>query len=83
MRATVSGMRRELGTVALGAALSAGFLVPVALTSSPAAAAVPPDPNPPIEQSCGVELTLVLDASGSVSSSHAVDDVRDGRLTRC
>ena len=36
-----------------------------------------PVANPPIEESCGVDLTVVLDASGSVSQSHAVDDVRD------
>jgi LPXTG-motif cell wall-anchored protein len=34
-------------------------------------------PNPPIEESCGVDVTLVLDASGSISNSGAVEDVRD------
>ncbi len=28
-------------------------------------------------ESCGADVVLVLDASGSISSSHAVDDVRD------
>ena len=44
---------------------------------SPALAAVAPVVNPPIQETCGVDLTVVLDASGSVSSSHAVDDVRE------
>ncbi len=52
------------------------MLAPVRITAPESHAAVAPDPNPPIEQSCGLELTLVMDASGSVSSSHAVDDVR-------
>ena len=33
------------------------------------AAAPPVAPNPPIEESCGVDLTVVLDASGSIESS--------------
>jgi uncharacterized repeat protein (TIGR01451 family) len=33
--------------------------------------------NPPIADSCGLDLTLVLDASGSIKSSNAVDDVRE------
>ena len=46
---------------------------PVAAQTAPT-----PAPNPPIEESCGVDVTLVLDASGSISSSsHAVEDVRD------
>ncbi len=36
-----------------------------------------PATNPPIEDSCGTNVVLVLDASGSISSSNAVDDVRD------
>ena len=39
--------------------------------------AIDPVANPPIEESCGVDVTLVLDASGSISSAGAVDDVRD------
>lgn len=68
--------RLVLGLVlAMGAAL-----LPLAV-DSPAAADVPSDANPPIEQSCGLDVTLVLDASGSVSSSHAVEDVRDAGST--
>ena len=33
--------------------------------------------NPPISDSCGTNVTLVLDASGSIRSSNAVGDVRD------
>lgn len=33
--------------------------------------------NPPVEEACGLDITLVLDASGSIQSSNAVDDVRD------
>lgn len=40
----------------------------------PAAAAV--TPNPPIEERCGLDVTLVLDASGSVQTSNAVNQVR-------
>ena len=47
-----------------------------ALTVSEQAQAIEPVPNPPIEDSCGVNVTLVLDASGSIQSSNAVDDVR-------
>ena len=40
------------------------------------AAAVTPAANPVIPQSCGLDATLVLDASGSISSSSAVEKVR-------
>ncbi|MFM2077024.1 MAG: hypothetical protein RJA49_914, partial [Actinomycetota bacterium] len=33
--------------------------------------------NPPVPEACGLDITLVLDASGSIQSSNAVDDVRD------
>ncbi len=38
--------------------------------------AVTPVPNPVIAQACGLDATLVLDASGSISSEGAVDKVR-------
>src|SRR5262245_41150112 len=68
---------RRAGAV-LGGALLLAALTTVADVpgSRPAAAQTPPVPNPPIEESCGVDVTLVLDASGSISSSHAVEDVR-------
>jgi hypothetical protein len=49
----------------------------VVLPTTAAQAQVAPAPNPPIARECGIDLTLILDASGSVSSSHAVEDVRD------
>ncbi len=72
----MSSRRHQSGLIA--AVLLAPLLavIPAALTG-PAEAAVTPVANPPIEDSCGVDLTVVLDASGSVSSSNAVDDVRD------
>ena len=42
-----------------------------------AQAAVAPVPNPQIEEKCGLPITLVLDASGSIQSSNAVNKVRD------
>src|SRR5262249_53372824 len=56
------------------------MVVPLAATVglgvSPAHAAVTPVPNPPIVERCGVDITLVLDASGSIQQSNAVNDVR-------
>ena len=57
------------------------LIVPLAalggVGASPAHAAVTPVANPPIVERCGVDITLVLDASGSIQSSNAVNDVRD------
>lgn len=58
----------------LAVSFPAAWLV---VEAEPAAADVAPVANPPIADSCGVDTTVVLDASGSVSSSGAVDDVRD------
>ena len=44
--------------------------------SPPAVAAVAPVDNPPIVERCGLDLTLVLDASGSVQTANAVNQVR-------
>ena len=44
--------------------------------AAPAAAAVAPAPNPPIAKQCGIDITLILDASGSVQQSNAVGAVR-------
>ncbi len=48
----------------------------IASDAAPAAAAVTPVANPAIADSCGLDVTLVLDASGSIQSSKAVEDVR-------
>lgn len=55
-------------TLLVAAALVAGTAAP--------ASAVDPLPNPEIPAQCGLGVTLVLDASGSVSSSNAVGAVR-------
>ena len=63
------------GTVA--ALLVVPLLTGIAsLNVRPAAAVVTPVANPPIADSCGVDVTVVLDASGSVQSSDAVEEVR-------
>lgn len=62
---------------ALVALLFALFLILTNLVIAPEAAAATPAPNPSVPQQCGLSLTLVLDASGSINSSHAVEDVRD------
>ena len=49
----------------------------VGVGAPPAHAAVAPVTNPPIVEQCGLDITLVLDASGSIQSSNAVNNVRD------
>jgi hypothetical protein len=66
------GLRIAL-TLGLAGTAMAGLVGPGA---SPAAA-VTPVPNPPIVERCGVDITLVLDASGSIQTSNAVNNVRD------
>ena len=65
----------------LAASLSLVVIVPLVglagLGASPAHAAVTPVANPQIEEKCGLPITLVLDASGSIQSSNAVNKVRD------
>ena len=75
-RATVGAARR---TLVLGAV--AALVVGLIMVGSPAAAVPPatvppPATNPGIEKACGIDVTLVLDASGSVQSSNAVGPVR-------
>ncbi len=72
-------MKARRAVAIIGGALTVAAVTTVAdvpKTSSPAAAQTAPVPNPPIEETCGVDVTLVLDASGSINSSHAVEDVR-------
>jgi len=73
-------------SVVRGAAIAGllGAAATVILVAPPARAqtTVPPGTqpvisNPDIADSCGTNVTLVLDASGSIQSSNAVDDVRD------
>lgn len=61
-------------------AVGAGAVVLLVLAGAVAiaqpAAAATPDANPTIPRQCGLDVTLVLDASGSVQSSNAVGAVR-------
>lgn len=85
MSADINAKRRRLGAGArlgrrLLAALATSAVLGSALTATQATrvdAQVAPSDNPPIEQACGLDLTLVLDASGSVQTANAVEDVRD------
>ena len=55
-----------VGAIGIAPSVQAGFRpAPLAVT------------NPPVVEACGLDITLVLDASGSIQSSNAVDDVRD------
>jgi hypothetical protein len=70
----------RLGAIALAgvAVTTVGVMLPLSASAAPPVArAVVPAPNPLIADSCGVDVTLVLDASGSVQSSGAVEQVRD------
>lgn len=58
------------------ATLSCLVLALAVVGATPAAAVVPVAPNPPIAKACGIDVSLVLDASGSVQSSGAVSSVR-------
>ena len=71
-------LRSATARVAAAAVLVLGLL-PVGLgVGVPTAnALVNPDPNPLVSETCGINVTLILDASGSVSQAHAVEDVRD------
>jgi uncharacterized repeat protein (TIGR01451 family) len=66
--------RRSLPVAAIAGTIVATALA-VVVPATPVAA-VTPLPNPTIADSCGVDTTLVLDASGSINSSHAVEQVR-------
>ena len=70
MRLHVSRARLLGATSVAAATIVAGVLATVV----PVGAAVT---NPPVQEACGLDITLVLDASGSIQSSNAVDDVRD------
>ena len=69
------GIRHTAASVVL---LLIAALAVVAGVGAPAAqGAVTPVANPQIEEKCGLPITLVLDASGSIQSSGAVNKVRD------
>ncbi len=81
-RAAEGRSRRAVAAMTAGTLLVGGFtLGAIPGGVAPAAADAPPtsEPsvNPVIADSCGVDVTLVLDASGSIQSSNAVSKVRN------
>ena len=77
---TMTRRARPAISVAAMAVLLLGAAAPPPPTPAPrpvADAVRPATPNPPIDDSCGVDVTLVLDASGSIRSAGAVDSVRN------
>jgi hypothetical protein len=66
---------RRLG-LPVAALLGAPLLVALGSAGTPALAPVEPVKNPPIVERCGLDLTLVLDASGSIHTSQAEEKVR-------
>lgn len=64
-------------TVLLTLVTGAGVVISVQRQSPVAQAQATGTPNPEMSDSCGTDVVLVLDASGSISSAGAVDDVRD------
>ncbi len=57
--------------------LIAALAVVVGVGSTAAQGAVTPVANPQIDEKCGLPITLVLDASGSIHTSNAENKVRD------
>lgn len=61
--------------------LVTGLTAPPVAAAEPAAdttvQAVTPGPNPTISETCGLDATLILDASGSIKSAGAVNTVRN------
>jgi hypothetical protein len=78
-----NGSVRRRISYALGAGaillvtVGAQLMGPITPANADAPGLQTPLANPPMVESCGADVTLVLDASGSISSSHAVDNVRD------
>ncbi len=58
------------------AVVSTALALPVQAAPDTGPAAVTPLANPTISNSCGLDATLVLDASGSIQTSNAVEQVR-------
>ncbi len=77
----VRHVRGLLSSVAVGAVALGTVGVVTSANVSTVLAASPgpqtPAANPPMVESCGADVVLVLDASGSIQSSGAVDNVRD------
>jgi len=72
-------MRRGIVGLGLAALVATGLTAPPAQaqpSDNVQAQAVTPSTNPAIEETCGLDATLILDASGSISSAGAVNTVR-------
>ena len=81
-------MRRGIVGVGVAALVATGLTAvpPAAAQVAPGARVAPaeesvqsvtPGPNPSISETCGLDATLILDASGSINSAHAVNTVRN------
>lgn len=64
---------RDMIGVGLAGVLVASSITAVVATQ---ATAVTPSPNPKVEEKCEMDFSLMLDASGSIKSANAVEDVR-------
>lgn len=80
-RRSLSEPVRRSALVVAAALVLAGASAPATpgtpVTQPVADAVRPAVPNPDIDESCGLDATLILDASGSIESANAVDEVRD------
>lgn len=70
-------LSKSLVALGVGAMVSTAMGMPVQAAPDTKAAAVTPLPNPTVANACGLDATLVLDASGSIQTSNAVDQVRN------
>ena len=72
-------MRRSWVGAGVASLLVTGLTAPPIAATQPAAdttAQATVAPNPKIDETCGLDATLILDASGSINSAHAVNTVR-------
>src|SRR5262245_41957040 len=70
---------RLAASVAVLTLVAVGQVVNVVATAPPTVAqvsTVAPLPNPAVDEQCGLPVTLVLDASGSIENFGAVEKVR-------
>lgn len=74
--ADVSRLFKRVGTLLAVALVASVFAMPLAAQGI-TRARVDPAPNPDLEKSCGLDILMILDESGSIQNAHATDDVRD------
>ena len=70
--------KRRFGAITAVACLVVGLTAGISspVTAAPPTTVPPPAANPSVEKACGIDVSLVLDASGSVQSAGAVGSVR-------